>query len=207
MMSSVIFFDRISIEPPYKQIYKRLGFRTRTTDLSLQQKKTTDLFIEEALSLITLKGCALRNSINENDGAEIILDNNLTFSSTKLAAFLRDCHEALLMGATTGVAIMEAIKEKTAKDNLSAAVVYDATASEMADAALGWIMDYTNQQLRREGKKLLPRRFSAGYSDFLLENQKAIYKALQMEKIGVKITSSFILIPEKSVTAITGICG
>jgi cobalamin-dependent methionine synthase I len=53
----------------------------------------------------------------------------------------------------------------------------------------------------------LPRRFSAGYADFNLENQKAIYDMLQMGKIGVTITPNFILLPEKSVTAISGICG
>ena len=109
------------------------------------------------------------------------------------------------MGATAGNAIMEAIKEKTRHDDLAAAVVYDATASEMTDAALDWIMDYFNQILRREGKSLLPRRFSAGYADFDLKNQKMIYEKLQMNKFGVKINSSFILIPEKSVTAIGGI--
>jgi hypothetical protein len=206
-MNSVIFFDRISLEPPYSQIYKRLGFRKKTTELTAQQKKKTDLFIEEALSLITLKGCTLKIPININTGEEITLANNLAFPSTKLAAFLHNCSQAILLGATAGSPIMDAIKEKMGTDNLSAAVVFDATASEMADAALDWIMDYTNQQLRREGKKLLPSRFSAGYSDFRLENQKAIYEELQMEKIGVKINRNFILIPEKSVTAITGICG
>ena len=58
-----------------------------------------------------------------------------------------------------------------------------------------------------QGKTLLPRRFSAGYADFNLENQKALYERLQMGKIGVTITPSFILLPEKSVTAISGICG
>ncbi|HAR48794.1 MAG TPA: methionine synthase, partial [Smithella sp.] len=47
----------------------------------------------------------------------------------------------------------------------------------------------------------------AGYADFNLGNQKAIYEILQMEKIGVTMTPHFILIPEKSVTAISGICG
>ena len=110
------------------------------------------------------------------------------------------------MGATAGNAIMEAIKEKTRHDDLSVAVVYDAAASEMTDAALDWIMDYVNQTLRREGKVLLPRRFSAGYADFSLEHQKTIHEKLQMNKFDVKINPSLILVPEKSVTAIGGIC-
>ncbi len=206
MPDSLIFPGNISINPPRAKIYSRLGYRKETTKLSPGHQKETDRFIEEAASAISLKGSIFRTIISKNDGEEITLAANLIFSSKKLSAFLRDCSEAVLMGATAGDAIMNAIQEKTDQDNLAAAVIYDATASEMVDAALDWIMDYLNQQLRRDGKRLLPRRFSAGYADFKLENQKMIYEKLQMDKIGVAINSRFILLPEKSVTAITGIC-
>ncbi|MFA5321150.1 MAG: hypothetical protein WC373_00640 [Smithella sp.] len=204
-MESLVFLEKISIVPPHEKIYQRLGFKKRTTELSRDQKKETDLFINEASSLISLQGMFLRMVIHNNDGQKIFLAEDLIFQSEKLSVFLRDCGEIILMGATAGNAIMEAIKEKTRHDDLAAAVVYDSTASEMTDAALDWIMDYFNQLLRREGKSLLPRRFSAGYADFNLENQKTIYEKLQMGKIGVKINPNFILIPEKSVTAIGGI--
>ncbi|HBI47466.1 MAG TPA: methionine synthase [Smithella sp.] len=206
-MESVIFLEKISIDPPREKIYQRLGFKKRTTQISETQQEETDRFINEASFLISLKGSLLRLAIKHNDGEKIFLDGGLTFASKKLSTFLRDCREAVLMAATTGNAIMEAIKEKTRQDDLGAAVVYDATASEMADAGLDWIMDYLNHQIRREGKTLLPRRFSAGYADFDLENQRAIYDILQMGKISITITPRFILIPEKSVTAIGGICG
>jgi cobalamin-dependent methionine synthase I len=206
-MESVIFLEKISIDPPREEIYQRLGYKKRTTEISTSQQKETDLFIYEASSFIALKGALLRLAILHNDGEKIILSDHLTFQSRKLATFLRDCGEIVLMGATAGSSIMEAIKEKTRQDDLAAAVVYDATASEMADSALGWMMNYFNQILRREGKTLLPRRFSAGYADFNLKNQKAIHELLQMNKMGVAITSEFILLPEKSVTAISGICG
>jgi hypothetical protein len=205
-MDSVAFLEKISIDPPLEKIYQRLGHKKRTTEISARRKKEIDFFINEAFSLIFLRGMFLRLAINNNDGEEIILSGNLIFNSKKLSFFLRNCREAVLMGATAGNAITQAIKRKTGHDDLAAAVVYDATASEMTDAALDWIMDYFNQILRREGKSLLPRRFSAGYADFDLKNQKLIYEKLQMNKFGVKINSSFILIPEKSVTAIGGIC-
>lgn len=205
-MESVVFFEKISIDPPREKIYQRLGFKKKTTELSSARRKETDFFINEASSLIYLKGMMLRLAIQHNDGKEIRLSGGLTFTSKKLSFFLRDCHEVVLMGATAGDAIMEAIKEKTRQDDLAAAVVYDATASEMTDATLDWMMSYLNQNIRREGKTLLPRRFSAGYADFALENQKMIYEKLQMNKLDVTINSSFILLPEKSVTAISGIC-
>ncbi|MGD0022159.1 MAG: methionine synthase [Smithellaceae bacterium] len=206
-MESIVFLEKIVIDPPRTKIYQRLGFKKRTTQIPINQQKETDRFIDEAVSIISLQGSLLRIPINKNDGKKIFLAGNVIFDSKKLSSFLSNCKEAALMGATAGNAIMEAIEGKTNQDNLAAAVVYDATASEMTDAGLDWIMDYLNQQVRREGKTLLPRRFSAGYADFNLKNQKAIYEMLQMEKIGVTITSSFILLPEKSVTAISGICG
>jgi hypothetical protein len=206
MLESIIFLEKISIDPPCEKIYQRLGFKKRTTQISEIQQEETDRFIQEASFIISLKGSLLRLAIKHNDGEKIILDGGLTFTSKKLSAFLHDCRETVFMAATAGSAIMEAIKEKTRQDDLAAAVVYDATASEMTDAGLDWIMDYLNQHLRREGKALLPRRFSAGYADFNLENQRAIYDMLQMGKIGVTINPNFILLPEKSVTAISGIC-
>jgi hypothetical protein len=206
-MESIVFLEKIVIDPPRAKIYQRLGFKKRTTQIQVNQQKETDRFIDEAVSIISLQGSLLRTPINKNDGKKIFLAGNLIFDSEKLSSFLSNCKEAALMGATAGNSIMEAIKEKTNQDNLAAAVVYDATASEMADAGMDWIMDYLNQQVRRERKTLLPRRFSAGYADFDLKNQKAIYEILQMEKIGVTITPSFILLPEKSVTAVSGICG
>jgi hypothetical protein len=133
-MGSIVFLEKISIDPSYEKIYQRLGFKKRTTQVSELQQKETDRFIHEASYLISLKGSLLRLAINHNDREKIIFAGGLAFTSKKLSAFLRDCREAILMGATAGSAIMEAIKEKTRQNDLAAAVVYDATASEMTDA-------------------------------------------------------------------------
>ena len=206
-MQATVFLEKISIEPPYEKIYQRLGYKKRTTRISEIQQAETYRLINEAASFILLQGAFLRLAIQQNNGEKIVLAGNSTFLSKKLSVFLRECREAVLMGATAGKAIMEAIKEKNHRGDMAAAVVYDATASEMTDACLDWIMEYLNQQIRRESKTLLPRRFSAGYADFELENQQTIYEMLQMVKLGVAITPESILIPEKSVTAISGICG
>jgi hypothetical protein len=85
------------------------------------------------------------------------------------------------------------------------AVVLDAAASEIVDAALDWIMAYCNQGLRREGKMLMNTRYSAGYGDLALDSQRAFYRLLGLERLGVSMTDTCILVPEKSVTAVTGV--
>jgi hypothetical protein len=100
---------------------------------------------------------------------------------------------------------MEEISLATQGENLTRAVILDAVASEMTDSGLDWIMDYMNQVLMRKARRLTKARFSAGYGDFSLENQKVIHELLRLDKIGVFITDSCILMPEKSVTAVAGI--
>lgn len=205
-MENATLLKNIVVSPPLAKIYQRLGFRKAISKISSKTQKETDHIIAQATSLISLRGSFLRLSINDNSSGKIILAGDVTFQSKKLSVFLRNCKEAVLMGATAGDEIMKAIKEKSALGDLQAAVIYDATASEMADAALDWIMEYINQLIRRERKTLLPRRFSAGYADFNLSNQKIIHRLLALEKIGVRITNECILLPEKSVTALSGIC-
>ncbi len=206
-MASATFLNNIVVSPPLVKIYRRLGFKKTTSQISSKTQKETDRIITQATALISLRGSFTRLAINDNINGKISLDGDAIFHSKKLSVFLRDCKEAVLMGATAGNEITEAIKEKSAQGDRQAAVIYDATASEMADAALDWIMDYIKQLIRREKKTLLPRRFSAGYADFDLSNQKIMHQLLALEEIGVRITNESILLPEKSVTAISGICG
>lgn len=204
-MNPVLFFESISVSIPRKEIYRRLGFIKGVTKISPSQQEEIEQYIHDAQSFIHLKGAAFRMPIQEIQGARIILPNNIFFESHQLADLLDTCREIVLMGATAGSDIMVAIGEDIAGSNITRGVVFDATVSEMVDASLDWITNYFNRILLRENRKLLKQRFSAGYGDFFLENQKTIYCLLQLDRIGVQITDTCILIPEKSVTAVTGI--
>ena len=204
-MKSVIFFNSINISAPGREIFRRLGYRTGITRIGEDQKEIIEDYIEYALSLIHLRGAGRRISIKEKSFSNIVLSNGITFKSKGLSKMIGDCEEIILMGATAGDDVIESIRGDTKANQLTRGVVLDAVASEMVDASLDWIVDYFNRDLRRENKRLTKSRFSAGYGDFILENQKVIYDTLQLERIGVQINENYILTPEKSVTAVAGI--
>ena len=85
------------------------------------------------------------------------------------------------------------------------AVIFDASASEIVDAAFDWIIDYYRREVVRGGGKITDHRFSAGYGDLDLLEQVFFYNILELGELGVDITENHILIPEKSVTAIAGL--
>jgi hypothetical protein len=204
-MGTVHYFDAIAVTTPYEAIYRRLGYRQGVTGLSPLEKEETEASIEKALALIRLRGATLRLPARREGDKTIILPDGSVFESRRLFKFVGACEEILLMAATAGPEIMREIQADTAGRNVTRGVVLDAAAGEITDAALDWIMGYMNQSLRREGRRLLTARYSAGYGDLPLESQQTMHRLLGLEKIGVAITESCILVPEKSVTAITGI--
>lgn len=186
-------------------IYRRLGYKRGITKVDERKREEIGRYIEYAASLISLKGAGLRVPLKRVDPPLIVLKTGADIRSAKLARFLNGCKEVLFIGATAGSVVMEAIRGDTEGGDMTRGVVIDAVASEMTDAALDWIMGFFNRLLARENARLTRGRFSAGYGDFLLENQKMMYDMLELNRIGVTINENFILMPEKSVTAVVGI--
>jgi len=198
-------YPTIRVELPRRKIYKRLGYKKNTTVLDHTSEVEIEEAIQRAADLLTLHGRSLRLPISKIADGSLELDNSLIFESTRLAHMFIPCREALLMAAGAGAEIMAEIKELGRQNRQDLAVIFDAVAGELVDHALNWIMELQRKELLREGKSLLSRRYSAGYGDFQLENQIYFYNLLQLDNMGVRLTDSYMLLPEKTVTAVTGI--
>ena len=205
LMTEPRLFESIRIEIPERAILRRLGFHRNATEASPERQAQVMSLIQAAAELIELKASCLILSIAQNDGRSVRLSDGTVFTGSGLAELLTGSDQALLMGATAGEAVMQAIAAATASGDMLTSVVYDATASEMTDNALNWLMDYHARMLSRQGRRLSARRYSAGYGDFSLENQREFHRLLELSALGVSITETCILNPEKSVTAICGI--
>ena len=192
----------------------RLGYKKKTAEVSDAFLSEVKNYINDASYLIKLKASAERLSIIEKNEKSVILDASEYFktgekgtfviSSRSLAKFLRESNEVLLMGITGGKTIMDNVEE-CQKSDMTKAVVMDAAAGEIVDKGLDYVMSLYRRNLLRESKKLLTKRFSPGYGDLGLEIQKTIYDILELNKLEITLTDSFMMIPQKSVIAITGI--
>ena len=87
-------------------------------------------------------------------------------------------------------------------DNLTWQMVSDAAASEMTEIAADKIDELTwQEEALKEGFEYT-WRFSPGYCDWKLTGQEVIFNAVDAEAIGVSLTSSYVMKPEKSISAI-----
>lgn len=198
-------FQQIRVKIPRKRILARLGYANGKTKFSQDSFLRFESYLDSALNKINLRGVAVCLEINEIKKGEINLEGGLEIKSNSLEEFLKNCQEVFFIGATAGRDIIKLISGTKNSPGLEGPVVADAVASEMADAALGWIVDYQARHLRRQNKILTQQRFSAGYRDFKLQYQKLIYDILKLDEIGVKLKAGYVLEPEKTVTAVCGI--
>ena len=115
---------------------------------------------------------------------------------------LKDSSKVILMAATLGMEI-ETLLRRTQVTNMTDALILDCCGS----SAIENVCDNLCDDLAEELCPLhLTDRFSPGYGDLPFEQQKELCAALELQKrLGVSLSESGLMIPQKSVTAIIGI--
>lgn len=128
----------------------------------------------------------------------------LTTKSQNLERNLKDCDEVILFAATLGSTV-DVLLQRWQRLQMSKAVVMQAAAAAMLETFCDQVNGQLKEAYRARNRYLRPR-FSPGYGDFPLDNQRAIAAALEMSKrIGITLTESLLMAPSKSVTAVIGV--
>ncbi len=178
-----------------KEVLVRLGVYRDHDEILLQRAR-------HALRALMPGGCMLLLELKVKQDEVIIGDNEL--KSRALASYLDGCDMALVMLSTLYQNASDAIQMAFANHRADEAVLLDAAASVAADAGLNFLMQDAQRMLRPFGMTVLSRRFSPGYADCSIEYQKTLLNMLH-QPLGVTLTQSCMLQPEKSVLAIGGV--
>ncbi len=117
-------------------------------------------------------------------------------------ALLKDCDQVILMAATLGSSVERLIRRAQAVD-MAGALILDACGS----AAIENVCDNLCADLAAGfAPRYLTDRFSPGYGDMPLSQQRELFAALDVtRRIGVTLTDSGLMLPQKSVTALIGV--
>lgn len=133
---------------------------------------------------------------------DVELENGPTFHSRRLAEHLAGCDRVIIFAATLGSGV-----DRTTRALLVCSVAEGAAAQAVGAALMEGYCDELTEQYRQDfpGCVFLSR-FSPGYGDWALTDQRKIFTLLECEKkIGLTLTEGMMMAPTKSVTAIIGI--
>lgn len=187
--------DKSDIKINRKEILRYLGYGKNDAD-----EKTLDrieALVEEVKKELSPKVCYEKFPVIK-DGENICFGPVKT-DSQALKRNLDGCCEAVVFIATAGIGTDRIIGKYSSVSPLDAVIC-----QAIGAAIIEEICDLFCENLKEEG--FLRPRFSPGYGDFLIDNQKEIFKMLDApKKVGVTLTESLQMVPTKSVSAVVGI--
>ena len=130
----------------------------------------------------------------------VFLEDGTFFKSIVFSLHCRNADEMVMMAATIGGAFDEEVDRMLARGEPTRAFIFNALGSTAVETVAELMTQniYRQERLRRNRCGL---RYSAGYADFTLQQQKRIFEILQPEEIGIHINDYFIMSPVKSITA------
>ena len=185
----------------YDEVLRYLGYKGQEFDVDLnnQLNKYINLVNQKIKPsfIYRIFDIEVRDKVS-------LLNTNVSFTGSDIINHFMGASKCAVMAATLGLESERALSYLS-KIKLAEAVIFDAVCT----AKIEEVCDKCENEIKRlaeENSYFINFRYSPGYGNFPLEHQRQIINLLSCEKsIGLTVTDSSLLIPQKSVTAVIGI--
>ena len=202
MGNSIINIDNLKI--PKDEVLRYLGYKAGKQNLDKSLDELVDSIIEESKSLIEPKFIFNKYETEVKEDGVYFKGTNLVLTGNDIKNHLKDSKESVLMAVTVGNRIEQRIKLYE-KISMTKALILDSCAT----TAVEEICDVIEEKIKKEAEEkglYITFRYSPGYGDLPLEIQRDLINTIGAEKrIGLTVSSHYLLFPRKSVTAIIGL--
>ena len=143
-------------------------------------------------------------ALERHNGAFEVAGTTLVLRGASMDAYLAGATGVAVLAGTLGARSEATLRLLGATDPL-AQLIYDAACTELIE----WGADQTEAEIvayARERAMICGMRYGPGYGDLALDVQPVILDVLQAPKrLGLTATSSNLLVPAKSITAVIGL--
>ena len=184
-------------------ILSRIGY-SDDYEPSARINSLVDDYIENYHDLIAPSYSYTIRNIESVEGNRIDIGDSIMLESRKLARLLERCNMVAVFALTIGNYLEDMVAYLAEKGLILQATVLDAIGSGTAEKLAAQVEGKVRINAGLEGQ-VISRRFSPGYCDWDVSQQGLIFRALEDNITGIKLTESMLMIPRKSVSGIIGI--
>jgi hypothetical protein len=132
------------------------------------------------------------------------VEGGVSFTSSKFAKIMRDCSEIIFFIATIGNGIEEEVARFTEENYLSKAYILDSMGSVTIENMVEEFYQDMSERYRSQGREIT-FRFSPGYCDWSIKDQKKLFSFFDSLPTGVELMDSCLMQPRKSISGIIGV--
>jgi hypothetical protein len=174
---------------------------------SITSQRTKTLLrkaINDCKSLIKPSVLYKEKPIREVAKGSIMLEGGVTLDGSKLSGAMRKCKSTTIFLVTIGNVLDKKIDSLMRKKRMMKAYLYDAIGSVAAEQTVEMFQNMFDSRLKENGKSTT-LRFSPGYCDWRLEEQKKLFQLIDNHAIGVELRPNCLMSPRKSISGIFGV--
>ncbi len=171
------------------------------TNSKVQDEQLLNL-IDEEMALVnqTVNPKSIYGIFNCTVTDNALIIDNLQFSSVRLAENLKGCKRVAVLAATAGTE-GDRLLRTYAGEGARLVIMQAVLASKIEE-----VCDSVQKSIETENNVKTRSRYSPGYFDLDISEQKKIFSLLEITKrCGITLTDTCQMIPTKSVTAFAGI--
>jgi hypothetical protein len=160
--------------------------------------------IDDCKSLIKPSVLYTEKPIRNAGNGRLMLEDGVSFDGSKLSGAMRKCESTTVFLVTVGNELDKKINDFTRKKRFTKAYIYDAIGSVAAEETVEKFQNMYDSRVKEIGKATT-LRFSPGYCDWPLEEQKKLFRVIDSNTIGVELKPSCLMSPRKSISGIFGV--
>ena len=194
---------RLDIEIDRKRVCHYLGYSAKHKPPA-RMLSLIDEYIENAHQLIEPSHSYVIKNVDSVHDSVAIIDDSIVLKSEVIARLLERCCMVAVFLVTIGNHLEETAGRLAEDGLVLQASVLEAIGADAVERVVDYVQDMTKEMARADGL-VISKRFSPGYCDWEVSQQKVIFQAVSGDSIGVHLTEQCLMIPRKSMSGIIGI--
>ncbi len=199
----VAISSQIDIDIDRQQLLHNIGYRA-DCEPSARIESLINEYVENVCHLIEPSYSYVFRDINLVHGSRIVIEGSVTFHGEILARLAAQCERAVVFLVTIGGRLEEMVRHLAEEGLVLQATVLDAVGSGVVETVADFVQDMIGEVARSQGLRI-SRRFSPGYCDWEVSQQRMLFRAMNGDCAGIRLTDGYLMLPQKSVSGIIGI--
>lgn len=184
------------------EVLRYLGYKNQSINQNINS--LIEECIEEVKNDMDIRYIYKILDIDKSKDNIQLFEASLTLQGNDIYRHLKNSHKCAILAVTLGNNIDSKIKYY-GRVNLTKSIIFDACATAAVEEACDYVEELIKKDTEKQ-KLYLTGRYSPGYGDFPIAVQSSFINILDAyRKIGLASNESYILIPQKSITAVIGL--
>lgn len=171
---------------------------------SARMVSLVDDYVEHAGELIDpLYSYAIKDILLVR-GPYVIIEGSIVFESEVIARLLEQCEKVAVLTLTIGRHLEETAYQLAKDGHILQAAVLEAIGSDAAERLADFVQNKISDVANSMGL-CDSRRFSPGYCDWDVSQQRMVFQAMNGNRAGIRLTEGCLMLPRKSISGIIGL--